>query len=307
MLRGANVTAYAADALAQPQAAGALHAVRAIGADLAVFPVLWFQEAGDSTAFAPDAHETPSDASIVAAAATARGDGLKVAIAPHVNVRAGTFRGEIDPSSRDAWMASYRRMVEHYADLAARVDAQLFVVGSELTSMSRDEAAWRALIADVRARFDGQVTYAANWVQEAEKVPFWDALDAVGIDAYMPLTDDDDPPVAELEAGWKPWIARMKALHDRAGTPILITELGYTSRAGTAAAPAQEGDGAVSPAAQANAYEAAFSQLGHRDWVSGIAIWDWSADARTTAGGYSPQGKPAEAVLARWFGGRPSG
>jgi hypothetical protein len=304
MLRGANVTAYAADALAAPAAAGALHDLRATGADLAVFPVLWFQAGKDSTTIAPDPHETPSDASIVAAAATARGAGLRVGIAPHINVRDGTFRGEIAPSSRDAWMASYRRIVEHYADLAARVDADLFVVGSELASMSGDDAAWRALIASVRGRFDGQVTYAANWVQEAETVRFWDALDSVGIDAYMPLTEDAAPTVAELEAGWRPWIARMRALHDRTGKPVLISELGYTSRARTASAPAQEGDGAVSPIAQANAYQAAFSQLGHRDWVSGIAIWDWSADGRTTAGGYSPQGKPAEAVLTRWYGGR---
>ena len=201
-------------------------------------------------------------------------------------------------------MAAYRRMVEHYADLAQQVDADLFVVGSELASMSSDDGAWRALIADVRARFDGQITYAANWVQEAEKVPFWDVLDAVGIDAYMPLTPKDaDPSVTQLEAGWQPWITRMQALHDRTGKPVLVTELGYTSRVGTAQAPAEQGDGAVSLTAQANAYEAAFSQLGHRDWVSGIAIWDWSADGRQSPGDYSPQGKPAEAVLARWYGG----
>lgn len=301
MLRGANVTAYAADALAAPTAAGALHGLRATGADLAVLPVLWFQSAADSTEIAPDPHETPSDASIVAAAATAHGTGLQVGIAPHINVRDGTFRGEIAPGSREAWMASYRRMVEHYADLAARVDAELFVLGSELSSMSGDESTWRALVADVRGRFGGQVTYAANWVQEAEKVRFWDTLDAVGIDAYMPLTEQDDPSVAALEAGWTPWVARMKALHDGTGKPVLVTELGYTSRAGTATAPAEEGDGAISATAQTNAYQAAFAQLGHRDWVSGIVIWEWSADGRATAGGYSPQGKPAQAVLTRWF------
>ncbi|UGS34884.1 glycoside hydrolase family 113 [Capillimicrobium parvum] len=304
MLRGANVTAYLADALSAPTAADALRDLRAAGADQATFPVLWFQAARDSTAIAPDPHETPSDASIVAAAATARGDGMQVGIAPHLNVRDGTFRGDIAPASRGEWMAAYRRMVEHYADLAQQVHADLFVVGSELASMSGDDAAWRSLIADVRGRFDGQITYAANWVQEAEKVPFWDVLDAVGIDAYMPLTPKDaDPSVTQLEAGWQPWITRMQALHDRTGKPVLVTELGYTSRVGTAQAPAEQGDGAVSLTAQANAYEAAFSQLGHRDWVSGIAIWDWSADGRQSAGDYSPQGKPAQAVLARWYGG----
>jgi hypothetical protein len=304
MIRGANVTAYSADALTQPTAVAALRELRATGADEIVFPVLWFQQARTSTELAPDALETPSDASLLAAAQTARVLGFKVGFAPHVNVRDGTFRGEIAPTSRASWFASYAVMADHYAELAAQAGADRYVVGSELVSMSRDTAAWRALIADVRTRYDGPLTYAANWVQEAEKVRFWDALDTVGIDAYMPLTPADPAPtVAELQAAWTPWIARMRALHTSTGKPILLTEIGYTSRRGTAQAPATEGHGAIDQAAQARAYDGTFRALGRIPWIDGMLIWDWSADGRQGPGDYSPQGKQAQAVLSRWYGG----
>ncbi|HEY8585076.1 MAG TPA: hypothetical protein VIL49_19105 [Capillimicrobium sp.] len=302
--RGANVTAYSRDALAQPRAVEALRALRATGADHVTFPVLWFQETATASALAPDADETPSDASLLTAMSAARALGFGVGVAPHVNVRDGTFRGEIAPADRAAWHASHRAMVAHYAELARQGGADLLVVGSELPSMSRDTDAWRATIAVARERFDGQLTYAANWVQEAEDVRFWDALDVVGIDAYMLLTPaEPNPTEAELAAAWEPWVTRMRAVGERAGKPVRLTEVGYTSRVGTAQQPAVEGDGAVDQTAQARAYAAALQAVGHRDWVAGADIWDWSADGREEPGDYSPQGKRAESVLSRWYGG----
>lgn len=304
MARGANVTAYSAQALTAPTATAALAALKATGANEVVFPVLWFQDTKTSTGIQPDPDETPSDASLLAAAATAHAEGFTVGFAPHINVRDGTFRGEIAPSSKATWFAAYAVMVDHYAELAAQADADMLVVGSELVSMSTDTSAWQTIITDVKTRYDGPLTYAANWVQEAEKIRFWDQLDSVGIDAYMPLTPGDaTPSVAQLQAAWSPWITRMHALNVKTGKPIMLTEIGYTSRQGTAEAPATEGTGTIDQAAQAQAYEGAFRALGQLSWLSGMLIWDWSADGRESPGDYSPQGKRAQTVLTRWYGG----
>jgi len=304
MARGANVTAYSPNGLDGPQAAAALRELRAQGADQAVFPVLWFMADGTADEIAPKPDETPTDDAILAAVRLARSLGMRTAIAPHIKVDDGTFRGEIAPADRAAWFASYRTMLEHYASVAQRANADLLVVGSELVSMSQDTDAWDALIAGARKRFVGDLTYAANWVDEAEHVAFWDKLDSVGIDAYMPLTPADPvPTVSALEAAWQPYVERMRRLADRTHKPVLITEIGYTSREGTAQAPATEGDGPVSQQAQADAYAGAFRALGHQDWISGLLIWDWSAEGRIGPGDYSPQGKQAQAVMRRWFGG----
>lgn len=162
--------------------------------------------------------ETPSDASVITVIREARALGLRTAIAPHIKVEDGTFRGEIEPDDRVAWYASYRTMLGHYAGLAQRADAGMLVVGSELVSMSKDTDAWETLIAHARDRFAGPLTYAANWVDEAEQVRFWDQLDQVGIDAYMPLTPDEaTPSVDQLVDAWQPYLSRMRQVGDRAG------------------------------------------------------------------------------------------
>jgi hypothetical protein len=304
MARGANVTAYSPGGLATGQANAALQNLRAQGADEVAFPVLWFMPDKTSSQIAPKPDETPSDDSIVAAVRAARALGLRTVIAPHINVDDGTFRGEIAPADRAAWYASYRAMLEHYASLAQRASAGMLVVGSELVSMSKDTDAWEDLIAAAKNRFVGRLTYAANWVDEAEQVRFWAKLDSVGIDAYMPLTPEDaDPSVDALQAAWQPYVARMRKVGDDAGRPVLLTELGYTSREGTAQAPATEGDGPVSQQAQANAYAGAFRALGHQSWVSGLLMWDWSAEGRVGPGDYSAEDKQAQTVMRRWFGG----
>jgi hypothetical protein len=309
MARGANVTAYAPDALASGEATAALRDLRAQGADEAIFPVLWFMADKTANDIAPKPDETPSDDSIIQAIREAQALGMRTAIAPHIKVDDGTFRGEIAPSDRAAWYASYRQMLVHYASLAQRAKASLLLVGSELVSMSEDTPAWESLIADARSRFTGQLTYGANWVDEAEDIHFWNKLDAVGIDAYMPLTPDDPTPtIDQIQAAWQPYISRMRKVGDDEQKPVLLTEIGYTSREGTAQAPATEGDGPISEQAQADAYAGAFRALGHQAWISGMLIWDWSADGREGPGGYSPQGKEAQTVMRLWFGGAtPSG
>ncbi|HEY0236560.1 MAG TPA: glycoside hydrolase/phage tail family protein [Afipia sp.] len=111
---------------------------------------------------------------------------------------------------------SYRRMILHYANLAAAcggVDA--FLIGSELKALTRVRSgagvypavnALAALAADVKAIVGSgtTVTYGADWTEyssdvvtpDASEVRFpldalWasSAIDAVGIDFYAPLAD----------------------------------------------------------------------------------------------------------------------
>ena len=51
---------------------------------------------------------------------------------------------------------------------------------------------WNEMIAKTRAVFSGRLLYVAHNAEEAETVPFWDRLDAIGVSLYPPLGDDDD-------------------------------------------------------------------------------------------------------------------
>jgi hypothetical protein len=149
-----------------------------------------------------------------------------------VSVGAGDAVG-VSYSGPAEW--SYRRMVLHYAKLAAAVNAidagavTGFLLGSELRGLTtlRDAAGsypfvdgLRALAADCRAVLGTGValTYGADWTeyfghQPADGSgdvrfhldPLWadPAIDAVGIDNYLPLADwrDGDAHLDAL-AGW---------------------------------------------------------------------------------------------------------
>ena len=235
----------------------------------------------------------------------ARALGMHVAVKPLVDALDGTFRGALAPRDRSAFFRSYAQLLDQAAVLAAAGHAEDLVVGTELKSLSGDEARWRTLIARARRSFRGRLTYGANWIDEAEQIRFWDALDEIGIDAYMPLSATNvDPPLGDLEAAWRPYERRMAALAARARRPVM---LGYPSRQGATRRPGVEGNGPVSQTAQATAYEAAFRALRDDRWLRGIWWWEWSADganARTADGSFRPAGKRAATVLRR-FSARP--
>ncbi len=307
--RGINLTAFLPDAYSDPKSEEALATARAAGATIVALTPTSYMANATADEVRGDPAKTPTDESVLAAAAEAHALGMAVAIKPHVDVVDGTFRGEIQPSDPSAWFAGYGRVVDRYATLAQEADADVFVIGTELTSMTDDPAdadAWRALIRRARSAFDGRVTFAANWVQGAERITFWDDLDYIGIDGYMPLRtrNSENPGSDALVAAWKPYIGGMKALNDEWGKPVLFTELGYESRLGTAARIGQ-GEAEISQLAQARAYEAAFRALSPLPWFAGIWWWEWSAERigiGPTDGGFNPEGKQAESVLREWQG-----
>ena len=253
--RGINLTGYTPDVFPSATAANQLDAIAATGATTVSIVITWYQQDKTSNDVQPDGAKSATDDGVRTLAAAAASRGLTVALKPHVDVLDGTFRGEIAPSDPAAWMRSYTGFVTHVADLAASMGAGTLVVGTELQTLSGRTDDWRNLIAQVRQKFHGRLTYAANWVDEAERIGFWDALDIIGVDAYMPLVKDNaDPTVHALVQGWQPWRTRLEKLSGKVDRPVLFTELGYPSRLGAAEQPSQEGSGAISQPAQARLY-----------------------------------------------------
>ncbi|MFP4227908.1 MAG: glycoside hydrolase family 113 [Salinivenus sp.] len=205
------------------------------------------------------------------------------------------------------WENEYRRFLMTYARLAAAVDADLLVLGTELTRAARERPAfWRALADTARTVYEGELTYAANWHNSYDQISFWDALDYVGVQAYFPLSDADDPPLDTLRAGWQRHKDALAAVHRRTDRPVLLTELGYRSAPTAAEAPwrwpEEEDEVAVDTSLQARCYRAFFSTAGQAPWLAGAIAWKWHPAAEIEhPTGFTPQGKPAERVLRRGF------
>jgi hypothetical protein len=242
--------------------------------------------------------------------------GMGVILKPHIWI--GGYdeqqdRSEIGFESDDEWARwerSYRRFLLIYARLAAEIDADALVLGTELSSVATTRPQFfRALADTVRTVYDGNLTYAANWHDEYRDIAFWDALDYIGVQAYFPLVDTPNPSLDTLQDRWRQHRADLKALHQRTGKPIFFTEIGYRSAESAAEAPwrwPERDGGGVPPDSvlQARCYRAFLSTMRNTPWFTGAVIWKWhprTSQERPTA--FTPQGKPAEQVLYRWFTG----
>jgi hypothetical protein len=299
--RGFVLTGWERDAYLKPGSDAVLRTMAKGGSDHAAIFTQWFLSDPTSSFLAPDPVRTPSDAALLHAMQSAHGLGMAVTVKPQVGIRSGAWIGNAHPSDPDAFWNAYRAMLLHYADLAATGGASTLVIGTEMRTLSSNAARWRALIAEIRARFHGSLTYAANY-DEFQHVPFWNALDYIGIDAYFALADPARPaPTAEgLAAAWssRGYLGAIAALSRKTGKKVLFTELGYRAIHSTAVHPnAWDVTDATDVRAQANAYEAFYRAVATRPWMAGV-YW-WNVDpADTSVQDYNPIGKPAEQVVA---------
>lgn len=328
--RGFSLVGWNAGDLAAPQAARVMRSMARAGANAVTLVPVWYQATGQSATVDPEQSGAGATlADVIAAARTANSLGLHIAIKPHVDSRDGVWRGAFDPggaeggtAARRTWFDSYRARLLRLADVAESTRAGSLVIGTELINLSTDpalEPQWRALIGEVRGRFGGTVTYAGNWGRqdgEYRRIPFWDALDTIGINAYFPLSLKRDPSLTDLRTGWgyfvdergvrSSWLSDVDGLRRSLRKPVVISEIGYPSTTDAASHPWDYSRKApVDLRRQSAAYSAALSVWNRVPWLEGIYWWAWSADA-TEGGrgdpGYSPQGKPALGVLTKWYG-----
>ncbi|QNH61145.1 glycoside hydrolase family 113 [Hymenobacter sediminicola] len=257
-----------------------------------------------------------SDRGLIRTALLARQRGIRTMLKPHLWLRSGgTWPGDVSMRSEadwQQWFAAYTTFIVHYAALAETNGMEALCIGTELEKTVSHEAEWRALIERVRQVYHGPLTYAANWSGEFEQVKFWDALDYIGVQAYFPLSTTERPTKAALLKAWRTPLARMAAVQKRYGKPVLFTEAGYKTTPDAAIQPWVWPDRNALPTTpdettQRVCYEAMFETFWPQPWFQGIFIWKWypglqpSGSARRHLD-FTPQHKPAEQVMAQWYG-----
>jgi hypothetical protein len=282
------------------------------GANWIALIVTCYQDTLSSTRISAN-EGTPTDNDLVHVIEQAHGLGLKVMLKPHVDLwnDPSHWRGEIGAGFRSEaewadWFASYRTFIEHYADLASAHDADQFCVGTELLATTQRVAEWRKVVAGVRTHYGGPLVYAANHSGEETSITWWDAVDMIGVDAYYPLANKNNPTISELKAAWTPHVATLANLAATWQKPVILTEIGYRSQDGTASHPWDwQITGPVDLKEQADAYQAAFESVYNQPWFGGVFWWAWSPDPLEGGpddDGYTPHDKPAEDVIRSWYG-----
>lgn len=237
--------------------------------------------------------------------------GIDVMVKPQIWIRHGEFTGYLKMNTEEEWLAledSYRAFIMDYATLAQEENAAIFCIGTELEQfvVNRPDF-WMQLIKDIKQVYTGKLTYAANW-DEYKRVPFWEALDYIGIDGYFPVSDRKTPSVQDAIAGWIRWKEEMSAFAKAQNKKILFTEWGYRSVDYTGKEPWKadwKDKTPVNLVAQANTTQAVFETLWKEDWFAGGFVWKWFIHHERSGGiennRFTPQNKPAEDVIQRYF------
>jgi hypothetical protein len=241
-----------------------------------------------------DARSWESDDGVRITAGEARRLGIRVMLKPHT----GSKPQPADlatPKDRDAWFAGYTAFIVHYARLAAEIHADLLAVGTEFGWLTQHEAEWRKIIAEVRSAYPGPLVYAATHGPEFDEIRFWDALDFIGLDNYIPMPDDYSTGAM---------VARVEAVQRRFQKPVLFTEAGYSAVENAHRTPWEdETRKPLSLEEQARCYRALLEAFYGKPWFRGVYWW------KVGTNGYggpennsmTPWRKPAMDVVRRFY------
>lgn len=306
--RAASTSGYGTDASAR-----SLDHLRELGVNWITLTPFGFQRDPSAPSFrwrrtrdgTSDTHQTDTRLRLATAQAHARG--MRVMLKPHIWLRPPAWVGMVEPRTDDdraAWFETYEAFITHYARLANEIGIEALCIGNELSRTTHYESEWRQLIAAIRAVYSGRLTYGAH-MDEVSSVPFWDALDAIGVSAYFPVGRARSPSHDDLVAGWAPITVRLGRLSARHDRPVLFTEIGYRSVDYATRHPWKyDHQPPINLQLQASAYAAFFDAVWTQRWFAGVYWWKWRSsldDGGPSDSDYTPRGKPAENILRRYF------
>ena len=326
-MRGISFVHTPAAPFGSDAAADSLRRLAGTGANwVAIVAPFRTNNAHDSTFFRSPNEPDPS--AVAQVIILAHSLGLKVMLQPVVLANDGVWNGLFDPADQPGWFNNYRGFLADYARVAQQTGVDLFCIGTEFFTLTRPQFSgqWRDTIAAVRRDYFGPLTYSANWgdkkTPEYAAIDWWDQLDYIGLSAYFPLSWNNfntdalaqgwmryqDPFGANAQGQTFSWFNDIAAVRGRWNKPVLFTKIGFASYANSPGRWDVRPDPYLELSVQANGYDATMQVWGRIDWMQGL-FWSPWYSAPNAGGprdnGESPQNKPAEQVLRRWYGGRP--
>jgi hypothetical protein len=239
----------------------------------------------------------------------------------------------IIPDNITNWFSSYGQVIYNLSIMAKELDIDALSVGLELMKISNGNytSYWRTLIKSIRTGgYSGLLTYCSIFYPvETQNIDFWDELDFIGMDFYLPLlniTNNGSIPsqqdMTRRLSGYfqffKLWFNQQPA--NVTSIPIVFTEVGYPSSLAGLAIPSGDaaaqctGNYSANFTLQDMAFKALFQVLNdNKGLCDGTIIFWWDnpsssdyyneKDSNNWGCSWTVRGKPAECTIADAFGG----
>jgi hypothetical protein len=224
------------------------------------------------------ARTTPSASQLATVVNVAEKYGLWVTVRPILDETdlqaSGKWRGQLQPTNRNAWFASYANFLHPYLVMAENESIPQFDIGVEFDSLSGNSH-WTNLVAQARRYYSGEIGYDANWTDAKLGLMGPAAVDRFGIDAYMPIHLPSDASIRKLTTGWENWFRALPRPVDL--KDLVVAEVGIPAQDGAFRHPYGAGSSTapISPAIQAKWFTAACATMRALD-MKGIYFWNLS-------------------------------
>jgi len=258
---------------------------------------------------------------------------LNVLLKPLVVCHGECIMINIEPSNITEWFSSYEQIIYNISIMAKELEIDALSVGLELIQISNQNYTlyWKTLIQNIRASgYSGLLTYCSIFYPiETQNIGFWDELDFIGMDFYLPLlniTNDSNIPSQQAMVRrfsgyfqyFKSWLNEQSP--NVTSKSVVLTEVGYPSSLAGLAIPSADpadqctGNSSANFTLQDLAFKALFQALDENKGICNGTIvfwWDnpstsdfyYNRDSDNWACGWTVRGKPAECTIAEAFGG----
>jgi hypothetical protein len=332
-LRAFNYTVWSDTGWSDPSLYGqTLDYVKSIGANAIVLD--W------TVAFSNDGHLAagyqqwaPTLKNVANIVAAAKSRGLYVILKPHVitDQCCGQNRNDTNTDIKTFLPGNFfvdwrNYLLQAISSLPmSQVDA--ITIGTEMNMLDwQNRADWLAMIAALREKYTGSLTYDGMFSQypgakDCKDVVFWDKLDFVSCSFYVRLSSDDNASVAALTAlmqsnpsvGITDAIGVLRDLSAKTGKKVFALEGGYQSSNGALWNVNDDygPNGVVNQSLQANGFDAYLRSLtvNQGNWLMGVSLWDiqdsylqsWGQSDRNFQRGWGFVGKQSEQVIKNWY------
>jgi len=303
MLHGFNALQHKNVGWNQPAAKRSFRHMAGLGSNAVVLIAFLEQDGPGSTMVRRSSNVTL--AQLRAAIGYAHAYGLKVIFKPQLLVT-GSWAGGVEYQQTQqwqSWFGHYSREIVKFAHFADEQGVDGFVIGTELLKAS-GHVNWSVLIKQVRGQFGGTITYAAHNIAGMKHFGYWSELDVVSLTLYpsLGLTGEREAMQSRVLAV----VDELKQAVQDLNRPLWVLEIGMPSARGASAKP-WEWQGlkhaSVDLRLQNDALEIWLKAL-DQPWVNGVFIWAWYSDYNAGGShdaGYTPQHKPAEHMIRRYW------
>jgi hypothetical protein len=205
-----------------------------------------------------------------------------------------------DESWWQVWFEQYRTFALHHADLAARSEAPALILGGGWlapalpggvladgtpSGVPQDaEQRWLALLAEVRAHYQGQLVWAMPAQAIKNPPAFLSSVDRMILDVYVPAGQKLEAALDDTVDHWMD--VSLRAFQALVGKPLVIS----------LTCPSDP-----DLQAQVDCYQTALGATNSRDWISGFISAGYYPAAALRDGSATINGKPASELLGLWF------